>query len=190
MRSFIRRTAARRCQYAFSTKSVDGYINVEQLKNGIVHVELIRSDKLNALDMKMFKAISDTATSLAEDKSVRCVILSGKGKAFCSGLDVKSIFADPLNMPNLLKKPAGSPNSNIVQDVGYLWRNVKCPVIASLHGVCFGGGLQIALGADFRISTPDCKLSIMEAKWGLIPDMSISVTLRGSVDVIVCISSL
>ncbi len=95
--------------------------------------------------------------------------MSGKGKAFCTGLDVKSVMGNPSNMSTLLEKPGGTEHSNLAQDVGYLWRQLPFPVIASLHGMCYGGGLQIALGADFRIATPDCKLSIMEAKWGLIP---------------------
>ena len=119
-----------------------------------------------------------TAKKLQNDKSVRCIILSGKGKAFCTGLDVKSIAKSPSSSSTLLEKPAGTTHSNLAQDVGYLWRHVHCPVIASLHGMCFGGGMQIALGCDFRIAAPDCKLSIMEAKWGLIPDMSATVSLR------------
>jgi enoyl-CoA hydratase/carnithine racemase len=104
---------------------------------------------------------------------VRVVILSGAGKAFCTGLDIKSVGSQPSNFSKLLEKPASTPISNLAQDVGYLWRQLPCPVIASLHGMCYGGGLQIALGADFRIATPDCKLSIMEAKWGLIPGQSL-----------------
>jgi enoyl-CoA hydratase/carnithine racemase len=78
---------------------------------------------------------------------------------------------------------AGNENGNLAQDVSYLWRELPVPVIAALHGMCFGGGLQIALGADMRYSTPDCKLSIMEGKWGLIPDMGISITLRELVSI-------
>ena len=120
----------------------------------------------------------DAAKRLQGDKSIRCVILSGKGKAFCTGLDVKSMMQNPSNLSKLLSKPGGTAHSNLVQDVGYLWRQLHCPVIASIHGMCFGGGMQIALGCDFRIVTSDCKLSIMEAKWGLIPDMSATVSLR------------
>lgn len=147
-------------------------------RKGIFHVQLNRPAKMNSLDMNMFTSICDAAKQLQNNRSVRCVIISGSGKAFCTGLDVASIVKDPMNSPKLLDKPAGTPISNIAQDVGYLWRQLHCPVIASLHGMCFGGGLQIALGCDFRIAAPDCKLSIMEAKWGLIPDMSASVSLR------------
>ena len=67
---------------------------------------------------------------------------------------------------------------NLAQDVSYLWRDIDVPVIASVHGMCFGRGMQIALGVDMRFATTDCRLSIMESKWGLIPDMTASITLR------------
>ena len=150
---------------------------------GIAKVYLSRPEKLNALDLNMFEAIAAEAAKLKKDRSLRAVILSGRGRAFCTGLDVKSILkSNPKkSMDRLLERPSGYSNEssgNLAQDVGYLWRDLPVPVIAVLHGMCFGGGMQIALGADFRYATPDCKLSIMEAKWGLIPDMSASVTVR------------
>lgn len=126
----------------------------------------------------MFNEIADTAESLSKDSSVRAVILRGEGKSFCSGLDVPSMAKNPMNASKLLDRPHKTPNSNLAQDVGYMWRQCPFPVIAAIHGRCFGGGLQIALGCDFRYSTPDCEYSIMEAKWGIIPDMSGTVTLR------------
>ena len=104
----------------------------------------------------------------------------------CGGEKKKnSVLENPKKqMDRLLERPSGygvpgnNDIGNLAQDVSYLWRELPVPVIAVLHGMCFGGGLQIALGADMRYSTPDCKLSIMEGKWGLIPDMGISVTLR------------
>lgn len=157
---------------------VNSHVLMTSLGNGIMHVELNRPNKMNSLDLPMFKAICATALRLQKDASVRCVILSGKGKAFCSGLNVKEIGKSPMDSKKLLERPAGTEVTNMAQDAAYLWRLVPCPVIAVVHGSCFGGGLQIALGADFRISTPDCKLSVMEAKWGIIPDMSASITLR------------
>ncbi|MYL27708.1 MULTISPECIES: crotonase/enoyl-CoA hydratase family protein [Halomonadaceae] len=147
-----------------------------EIDNDIAYVTLNRPDKYNGLDMAMFDAIASTAKTLKKDRSIRAVIIQGAGKAFCSGLDVKSVSANPVNFAKLLFKP-GRKISNLAQDVGYLWREVPAPVIAVTHGVCYGGGLQIALGADFRYSTRDCEFSIMEAKWGLIPDMSITTTL-------------
>jgi enoyl-CoA hydratase/carnithine racemase len=149
---------------------------------GIARVTLNRPSKMNALDMKMFEAIADTAVSLKSDRSIRAVILSGSGRAFCTGLDVPSFLRhQPIkSMTRLMERTNhdGQIVSNLAQDVGYLWRDLPVPVIACLHGMCLGGGLQIALGCDIRLATPDCKLSVMEAKWGLIPDMSASVTLR------------
>ena len=145
---------------------------LEKDKSGICRVVLNRPAKLNALDMSMFTEICKVETDLKSDRSVRAIILSGSGRAFCSGLDVVSVASNPFNFEKLLAKPAGTAITNLAQDVGYLWREIPVPVIAVLHGVCFGGGLQIALGADIRLSTADCKISIMEAKWGLIPDMS------------------
>jgi enoyl-CoA hydratase/carnithine racemase len=153
--------------------------------DGICEVVLNRPDKLNSCDMNMFHAIAQTASSLREDRSVRVVILRGEGRAFCTGLDVKSVMnSSPLKQIDaLLKRPSGygianNEIGNLAQDVSYLWRELPVPVICVIHGMCYGAGLQIALGADFRYATPDCQLSVMETKWGLIPDMSIAITLR------------
>jgi enoyl-CoA hydratase/carnithine racemase len=184
-----------------STVIVKERVQVRDLGDGIKHVEFNRPEKINALDIQQFHAIAKVAKELREDRSIRAVILSGKGKGFCSGLDVKSVmkpskgYVTPTSkIKDLLRRPSGYESQedegssmneydpvafgNLAQDVGYLWRQVQAPVISSIHGVCFGGGLQIALGCDFRYSTPGCKLSVMESKWGLIPDMSASVTLR------------
>ncbi|WP_166254515.1 crotonase/enoyl-CoA hydratase family protein [Marinobacter salicampi] len=148
-----------------------------EIDQGIATVTLNRPDKFNSLDMTMFEAIAKTARKLKKERQVRAIILHGAGDAFCAGLDVKTVSNNPLNFLKLLVKP-GRRISNLAQDVGYLWRQVPAPVIAATHGYCFGGGFQVALGADFRFSTPDCRFSIMESKWGLIPDMSLTVTLR------------
>lgn len=147
------------------------------IEDGIAIVTLNRPEKYNGLDMPMFEAITRAAKTLKKDRSVRVIILNGAGDAFCSGLDVKTVSKNPVNFLKLLVKP-GRRISNLAQNVGYLWRDVPAPVIAVTHGYCFGGGFQIALGADFRFSTSDCEFSIMESKWGLIPDMSLTVTLR------------
>lgn len=144
---------------------------------GIATVSLNRPDKGNALDMAMFDAICATIKSLKKDKRVRVVILQGNGDNFCTGLDVKSVLNSSTNGIKLLAK--WSPFvANKAQYVCTGWREVPVPVICTLHGICWGGGLQIALGADFRIAKPDTNLSIMEAKWGLIPDMGGSLPLR------------
>lgn len=151
-------------------------VTVEIIDN-IAHVKLNRADKLNALDMPMFLAIDKTMKILSKDREVRAVIVSGSGDDFCSGLDVKSIMKSPMSMIKLLFK-ALPGRANLAQRVSTSWQDIPAPVICAIHGRCWGGGLQIALGADFRFATPDASLSIMEGKWGLIPDMGGTIALR------------
>ncbi|MGL4478998.1 MAG: crotonase/enoyl-CoA hydratase family protein, partial [Aeromonas veronii] len=148
-----------------------------EIHDGIAEVMLTRGDKLNALDRAMFSAIDETLTQLAQHKGLRAVLLHGEGRAFCAGLDVKSMLRQPVAALDILKREADEA-TNLAQRVAYGWHQLPVPVIAVTQGVCFGGGLQIALGADFRFSTPDCRFSVMEIKWGIIPDMSGSVTMR------------
>jgi enoyl-CoA hydratase/carnithine racemase len=124
----------------------------------------------------MFEGLVAAAAQLADDTSVRAVVLHGEGKSFCSGLDVASFMAGQGGTGVLLERE-GDRVANFAQRVTYDWSLVPAPVIAAIHGNCFGGGLQIALGADIRIAAPDAKLSIMEIKWGLVPDMGITQTL-------------
>jgi enoyl-CoA hydratase/carnithine racemase len=147
------------------------------LENRVAHVQLNRPDKHNALDFEMFTAIDDTRKSLRRERGLRAVILSGSGVDFCTGLDVKSAMRDRIGMVRLLWKWLPW-RANLAQRVSVGWRELPVPVIAAVHGRCWGGGLQIALGADFRIVTPDASLSIMESKWGLIPDMGGTLALR------------
>jgi enoyl-CoA hydratase/carnithine racemase len=154
---------------------------------GIADVRLNRPDKMNALDGAMFQAIYEAGASLAKDPDVRVVVLSGEGRGFCAGLDVgnfasagETASAGEQAAPSLFARPEGSP-ANYAQQPGWVWQSLGVPVLAALHGVTFGGGLQIALGADIRFVTPDAKLSVMEIKWGLVPDMSGTQTLRNLV---------
>ena len=148
-----------------------------EIVNDIAHVRLARPNKLNALDMAMFDAIDKTINKLRKNRSIRAVILSGLGADFCSGLDVKSVMKTTKNPFKLLFK-LNPWSANLAQRVSINWQKIKVPVIVVIHGRCWGGGLQIALGADIRISTKDASLSIMESRWGLIPDMGGSVGLR------------
>lgn len=143
---------------------------------GVATVTMVRSDKHNALDQAMFEGLMNAAEQLAGDASVRSVVLHGEGKSFCSGLDVASFMSGDGGTGVLLEREEGRL-ANFAQRVTYDWSLVPAPVIAAIHGNCFGGGLQIALGADIRITAPDAKLSIMEIKWGLVPDMGITQTL-------------
>ncbi len=151
-------------------------IKLEQ-DGGVAVVTLNRPDKMNALDMAMFEAIDETINTLAADETVRAVVLTGEGHAFCAGLDVASFASDPSVIGHLMMVPDGE-TLNLVQRVALGWRRLRVPVIAALHGETFGGGLQIALGADIRYAAPDARLSVMEIRWGIIPDMGASQTLR------------
>lgn len=144
----------------------------------VADVMLNRADKLNALDMRMFEALGDAADQIAADPSVRAVVLRGDGDHFCTGIDLAVFGDNNVNFRDALKKPVGSSPANVFQRAAYAWRELPVPVICAIQGICYGGGLQVALGADIRIATPDAKLSIMESKWGIIPDMGISTTLR------------
>jgi enoyl-CoA hydratase/carnithine racemase len=107
---------------------------------------------------------------------VRAVVLHGEGPSFCSGIDVAGVLAAQSNGSGPLE-PLKGPSPNFFQRAAYGWVEVPVPVIAAVHGNCFGGGCQIALGADIRFCTPDARLSVMEVKWGLVPDMAITRTL-------------
>lgn len=145
--------------------------------NGIADVKLNRAEKYNSLSNDMIRAIDAAGRSLIDNRSVRAVVLSGNGKGFCAGIDVSS-FSAPDGSESLDLFSENAPIPNIAQNVAWVWKQVPVPVICAIHGVAFGGGLQIALGADIRIASPDARLSVMEIKWGLIPDMAGSQTLR------------
>ena len=145
---------------------------VVSIDAGVADVRMCRVDKLNALDAEMFEALRDTGERLAEDRSLRAVVLSGEGRAFCAGLDVSGLGG----ARNLFERRAGSP-ANLAQSAAWVWKALPVPVVAAIHGVAFGGGLQIALAADIRFVTADARMSVMEIKWGLVPDMTLSQTL-------------
>jgi len=144
------------------------------ITDGVADVRLNRADKMNALDPEMFKAIAEAGARLKKDASVRVVVISGEGRAFCAGLDIERFIATTegrsiLPFTDLTKRTHGP--ANFAQHIIRLWRELPVPVIAAVHGVAFGGGFQLALGADLRYVAPGTKLSIVEAKWGLVPDM-------------------
>jgi enoyl-CoA hydratase/carnithine racemase len=146
------------------------------IAQGVADVRLNRPDKMNALDGAMFEALVETGRGLRAERGLRAVVLSGEGRAFCAGLDVAS-FMGGGGARSLLERNAESP-ANFAQRAAWIWNELPVPVIAAVHGVAFGGGLQIALATDIRFVAPDARLSVMEIKWGLIPDMSASQTLR------------
>jgi enoyl-CoA hydratase/carnithine racemase len=156
-----------------------------EIKDGIADVRFNRADKMNALDDEMFAGIIAAGMRLKDDKSVRVAVLSGEGRAFCAGLDTgnfaRTAAAGKETRPEgrLLARTHGIANNP--QYAVWVWREVPVPVIAAVHGVALGGGFQLTLGADIRIVAPDTKLSIMEIKWGLVPDMAGTAILRNLV---------
>jgi len=157
---------------------------VVNVVDGVADVRLNRPDKLNALDNAMFQALVETGVELARDRALRAAVLSGEGRAFCAGLDFASFTAMGSSTPqagparSLLARDAAESPANFAQRAAWVWTELPVPVIAAVHGVAYGGGLQIALGADLRLVAPDARLSVMEIKWGLVPDMSGTQTLR------------
>lgn len=140
-------------------------------QGSVAHVALDRPEKLNGLTLDMLDDLVTTARQIRGDRSVRAVVLTGSGESFCAGLD----FATALKKPTAVAKafvPRPWRGTNTFQEACWAWRRIPVPVVAVVRGHCYGGGLQIALGADFRFTTPDAKWSVLEAKWGLIPDMS------------------
>ena len=150
------------------------------MNDGIADVRLNRPDKMNALDQAMFDALIDTGRSLIGLSGLRAVVLSGEGRAFCAGLDMGRFEKMAASVDSQTRRPSDElrlgPRShglaNGPQYAALVWQDIPVPVIAAVHGVAFGGGLQIALGADMRFVAPDTRLSVMESKWGLVPDMA------------------
>ena len=152
------------------------------LKDHVAHVKLNRPKKMNALDDQMFEAICGVGEKISKLDDVRAVVLSGEGPSFCAGLDMsnfdKLVDSDSSGLFGTLEERTKGIY-NDYQYATWVWREIEVPVIAALHGVTIGGGIQIALGADMRYAAPDTKISIFEIKWGLIPDMGGSQLLRG-----------
>lgn len=148
-----------------------------ETRDNVATVTLTRPDKHNGMDFAMIDGVLAAAKQLKKNRKIRAVILQGEGPSFCAGLDVKSMFGNPRAAAAAFTA-LWSPVRNRFQDWSMAWREVPVPVIAVIHGNCFGAGIQLALGADIRIATPDAKISIMESKWGLIPDMGGAALLR------------
>lgn len=146
------------------------------MSEGVADVRLVRADKMNALDAAMFAALVDTAETLRTARGLRAVVISGEGRAFCAGLDMGRFGqmqegkSTPTSGRDLAARTHGPANH--AQQAVWGWRQLPVPVIAAVHGVAFGGGFQLALGADMRFLAPDTRMSIMEIKWGLVPDMA------------------
>src|SRR5258705_3069609 len=158
------------------------------ISDGIADVGLVRADQVNALDAAVFDAVVAATERLSGEKAVRAVVLSGEGRAFCAGLDMGRFAAMKEAGGNgiaggekrdLAARTHGM--ANYPQQAVWGWRQLPVPVIAAIQGVAFGGGFQLALGADIRLLAPDARMSIMEIKWGLVPDMAGKPILRSLV---------
>jgi enoyl-CoA hydratase/carnithine racemase len=157
------------------------------IDSGVADVRLNRPDKMNALDGAMFSALVETSDALAADSSVRAVVLSGEGRSFCAGLDFGSFTAMAEGNGSRVLPEGTDPDdpsrlegkiTHQGQQAVWGWQSLPVPVIAAVHGHALGGGCQIALGADMRYVTADAQLSVLEIRWGLVPDMCGTVLLR------------
>ena len=165
-----------------------------EVSGHVADVRLNRPEKMNALDPAMFAALVETGEALKSDPSVRAVVLSGEGRAFCAGLDFGSFqaMAGGGAPAPAEERPAAAGRASDTASIGaleggglthrgqqsaWVWQQIEVPVIAAVHGVALGGGCQIALGADIRLIAPDARMSVLEIRWGLTPDMSGTVTL-------------
>ena len=172
-----------------------------KISAGVADVRMSRPDKLNALDTAMFEALARTGEELAADPAVRAVVLSGEGRAFCAGLDFSGFAAmagsgrgsENGSSENGSSEGGGGQGgggqgvgalgrtdgriTHLGQQAAYVWHEMPAPVVAAVHGVALGGGLQIALGADIRIVAPDARLSVLEIRWGITPDMTATMML-------------
>ena len=168
------------------------------VSDGVADVRLARPEKLNALDTAMFEALARTGEELAADPSVRAVVLSGEGRGFCAGLDFSGFEAmagaggggergaasgasdagaDGDGQGVVALGQTDGRITHLGQQAAYVWHEMPAPVIAAVHGVALGGGLQVALGADIRIVAPDARLSVLEIRWGITPDMTATMML-------------
>lgn len=153
--------------------NVDGHVG---------RVTLNRPQRHNALDLAMFEALIDAGEDLARRRDVRAVVLHGDGPSFCSGLDYAAVMAEGEAATAWLMGTAENQGAtNRAQAATLVWRNLPVPVVAALHGAVFGGGLQLAAAADIRIAAADAHLSIMESKYGLVPDMGITTAYANQV---------
>lgn len=161
------------------TISIDG---------GVADVRLNRADKMNAFDPAMFAAVVEAGERLKTEPGVRAVVLSGEGRAFCSGLDFSQFQAMAGRGGEDRAAADDGPRlgrifdldgriTHLGQQAAWVWQELPMPVIVAVHGVAFGAGIQLALGADIRFVAPDAQLSVLEIRWGLTPDMTATVTL-------------
>lgn len=151
-----------------------------EIANHVAEVRLNRPEKKNALDPQFFEELATAGEELQKNKDIRAVVMFGNGGCFCAGIDTGSFMKFGETIDEKRHEMANAPahgRGNRFQRPTVAWQELKAPVIAAIEGVAFGGGIQIALAADFRFMAPTARMSIMEARWGIIPDMGISQSL-------------
>ena len=148
-----------------------------EIDGPVAYVWLNRADKLNGVDVDMLQGLLDAAAAIRRNRDLRVVVIQGKGDSFCAGLDFAQ--AGKTSKARLARFFIPNPlrGTNLFQQSLWAWRELPIPVVAVTRGHVFGAGIQLALAADFRFTTPDCQWSVLEAKWGLVPDMSGTVSL-------------
>lgn len=152
-----------------------------EIEDGIAIVRLNRPEKRNAMSFALLRQLIKTAEKIKRDRTIRCVILSGEAQVFSAGIDLSDLN-NPKNRLyaawELLK-----PGQSLFQKAFLIWQQLPVPVIAAIEGYCFGAGMQLALAADLRIAHPKTQMSIMESRWGLVPDMGLTRSIKGIVGV-------
>jgi enoyl-CoA hydratase/carnithine racemase len=149
-----------------------------EIDRGVADVRMARAAKMNALDLPMLDALVATADTLRETPGLRAVVLSGEGRAFSAGIDLATLASFQDAAPRAAFLARDDQRGNLFQQAVLAWHDLPVPVIAAVHGVAFGGGFQIMLGADLRYVAPDAQLSVMEIRWGLVPDMAGTLLMR------------
>ena len=133
------------------------------ISEGVADVRLMRTDKMNALDARMFEALVDATGRLANEKGLRAVVLSGEGRAFCAGLDLNELGDSGTNF-----------DGRFIEAV----RDLPQPTIAAIEGPAVTGGLELALACDIRIAAASARLADTHARVGVLPGSGASVLLQ------------
>lgn len=152
-----------------------------EINDGIATVSLNRPEKRNAMSFDLLRELVKVAEKIKKDRSIRCVVLTGEAQVFSAGIDLSDLN-DPKNKLyaawELIK-----PGQSLFQKAFLIWQELPVPVIAAVEGFCFGAGMQLALAADIRIAHPNTQMSIMESRWGLVPDMGLTRSIKGLVGI-------
>jgi enoyl-CoA hydratase/carnithine racemase len=151
-------TATREAQVSDTT--VISYEVVDR----VAHVTIERPDKRNAMSLEVFDQLAERAAQAADDPQAGAVLVSGRDGTFSSGIDV-GVFGAQVD---------GGADTGFIerlQAAFTAYEDLDVPTIAAIEGYCFGGGLQLAIACHLRMVAPSAQLSVMEARWGLVPDL-------------------